>query len=848
MQETAIEIQMKKIVTQWLSQIKRADAEKRGFNEIAYQCKAFAGGKSSSSFMWKSAYKEKYIGKGIKGPKFEVGLLKGHEYLTIMGPLLYWTYPNRRIQSTRTKNINPQYLISADPREQEYMQMLQQQQEAENDKSVTRCQLYEDVLNYLQREQPGGGLAQHSKLAINEALLKGRGVVWTEKYNFPGSDRNLVGSFYDTVSNLFIDPDCSDPTLTNAKWICRRRLTPYWEVEKKFKLPKNYLRNKGKYESGASQAKATSSGKKTSNPNKDLIEWYEIYSKCGVGVKLDNAPTSLDEAWDEICGDYCYLAICENVNSPLNAPYQRMATEDLSDEEVAAMFEWPIPLWSDDKWPMSQLDFYQDDNTCWPIAPLAASLGELTCLNILISCYVEQAYETRQQIVAYMSSAAETVEAALKSDSSTIYVKLNDSVQRSINEVVGFLNRPEMNNNLLEAIQFLLKRFEERSGLSEVLFGSQGIAVDRTAEASRNRNDRASIRPDYMAEVVSQWQTMIAEKEKIALRFCMTSEDVAPHLGPMGAYAWRQLIEMEDPEIVVRQMKCTVASSDMRRPDRAREVSNLQQLANQMLPVVSQICATTGDYAPLNAFLTDIGDSMEKDVSGWLINIQEPDPEQQQQQEMLQQAMQSAELEKLESKSDANRAEAETKRSVAGQNAQESQMAGMDLQGKLQLKAAMAQQKMMDADKMNQLKMQTMSQGNQQKMISSDQMTQAKISSLMQGSQQKAMILEQMNQLKMQSMMQETQQKTLTLDQMNQLKMQNLMQGSEQKAMTSQQMNQMMLAKVVEETQQKMQIAGQQSQQKQLNNAAITFQKMGQRRAEDTLNKQIKKQTPKTNG
>jgi len=778
MQPTSIELQMKKLVTSWLAQIKRADAEKRGFNEIAYQCKAFAGGKSSSSFMWKSAYKDKYIGKGIKGPKFEVGLLKGHEYLTIMGPLLYWTYPNRRVQTTRTKNINPQYLIGGeDPREQEYIQSLQQAQSAENDKSAIRCQLYEDVLNYLQREQPGGGLAQHSKLAINEALLKGRGVVWTEKYNFPGSERNLVGSFYDTVSNLFIDPDCSDPTLTNAKWICRRRLTPYWELEKKFSLPKGFLRGKGKYESGASQAKATSSGKKTANPNKDLIEWYEVYSKCGVGVKLDNMPTSLDDAWDEICGDYCYIALCENVSSPLNAPYQLMSDENLTDDAVAQMFEWPIPLWSDDKWPMSQLDFYQDDNTCWPIAPLAASLGELTCLNILISCYVEQAYETRQQIVAYMSSAAETVEAALKSDSSTIYVKLNDSVQRSINEVVGFLNRPEMNNNLLEAIQFLLQRFEERSGLSEILYGAQGISADRSAEAARNRNDRASIRPDYMAEVVSQWQTMIAEKEKIALRFCMTSEDVAPHLGPMGAYAWRQLVEMEDPEVVVRQMKCSVAASDMRRPDRAREVANLQQLANQMLPVVSQICATTGDYAPLNAFLTDIGDSMEKDVSGWLINIQEPDPEQQQQQEMLQQSMQAAELEKLASKSDANRAEAETKRSVAAQNSQESQQAAVKLSEKLKINSAQAQQKMMNFDHMSQMNMAKMNNEQQQKMMSAQQMSQLNMAALSQ------------------------------------------------------------------ENRQKMEIAGQQSQQKRANEAAITFQKMGQRRAEGTLNLQIKQQT-----
>ena len=722
---SSVQLQMKALVKAWLSQVKRADAEKRAFNAVADQCKSFAGGKSSSNFMWKPQYKEKYIGKGIKSPKFEVSILKGFEYLSIIGPLLYWEYPNRRVTTTEPINIDMNVLMGQDPKAQEYGQFLSQQQEQEDAKSRIRCELYQHVLNYIQREQPGGGLAAHSKLAINEALIKGRGVVWTEKYQFPGSGRSLVGSFYDTVANLFIDPDCSDPTLTKAKWIARRRYTPYWELEKKFKLPKNYLRERGKYESGASQAKTASIGNKTANPSKDLVEWYEIYSRCGVGVRIDGIKTSMDDAWDEVCGDYCYLAVCEQCESPLNAPSDSLSDENLTDEAVAEMFEWPIPLWTDDKWPVSQLDFYQDDNTAWPIAPLSPAMGELTCLNILIACYVEQAYESRQQIVAYMSSAAQEVEAALKSDTSTVYIKLNDSVQRSISEVISFLNRNPLNNNLLEAIQFLMTRFEERTGLSEILYGGQGNRVDRSAEASRNRNDRASIRPDYMAKVVSDWQSAIAEKEKIALRFSVTSDDMSPHLGPRGAYAWRMLVEMEDPEIVVRQMKCTISASDIRKPDKARESANMQQLTNQVLPVISQIASTTGNYEQLNAFITSLGESIEQDVSGWLVPPPPDDgQEQQMQQQMQQQEMQlkQAEIDKITSESEANRADTQLKMASQSEGSEESQqqmqMDQAKSQQQMQMDQAKSQQQMQIAATAAQLKMETDRNAAMQKMAS----------------------------------------------------------------------------------------------------------------------------------
>lgn len=689
-QQSAVEMQLKALTTSWISQVKRAEKEKSAFNAIAHQCKSFAGGKSQSNFMWQPQYRDKYIGKGIKSPKFEVSLLKGFEYIAIFGPMLYWDYPTRKVQPTKSLVIDPAVVLGNDEQNQMFGESLVQQQAMEDQRAATRARLYEDILNYIQREQPGGGLATHSKLAINEALLKGRGLVWTESYQYPGSGRKLVGSFFDTVNNLFIDPDCCDPTLTKAKWIARRRYTPYWEVEKKFNLPKNYLRDKGKYESGASQANASAEKKEKQSPKNDLVEWYEVYSRCGVGVKIDGVRSSMDEAWDEVVGDYAYIAVCEHCDFPLNAPLYVMSDENLGDDQVEQFFSWPIPFWADDKWPVSQLDFYPDETTCWPVPPLAPALGELTCLNILISCYVEQAYETRQQIVAYVASAASEVEAALKSAESTIYLKLNDSIQRSVNEVVQFLNRADPNNGLLEAIQFLLQRFEERTGLSEILYGNAGPAVDRSAEAARNRNDRASVRPDYMAKVVADWQSAIADKEKIALRFTVTAQDLAPQLGSLGSYAWQTLVEQEDPEVVLRGMKCLCYASDMRKPDKARETSNMQQLTNQVLPVIAQISATTGDYKPLNEFFKSIGDSMEQDVNGWLIPEESIDPAMQE----LSTQQQQADLEKTQAEADSKRADAEAKRASIGKDEHQLEIEHAKGQQKMQMEAAAAQQKM----------------------------------------------------------------------------------------------------------------------------------------------------------
>ena len=706
MADQVIGMQLKQLNSAWIGILNRAADDKKAFNVIAQQCSAFYSPKKGVGFMWQDDFKKKYMGPNVTNPTFQVTIAKAFEYVAIIGPLLYWQYPYRNVSSNKSLEIDPQ-LFGNDPMKAQFAQQLAQMQMLEDAKSEVRNQMYSKVLNYIQREQPGGGLAQHSELAINESLVKGRGCLWTEPYKYPGSGRTLVGSFFDSVNNLLVDPDCPDPTLCSAKWIARRRRTPYWELEKKFGLPKNFLRDKAQFETAAAQGVRQQTRKKSED--KDGIEWYEVYTRCGVGVRIDGARTAMDDAWDEVVGDYAYLAICKACDYPLNCTPEFMSDPNTGDEEIAAVFEWPCgPLWADDKWPVSCLDYYHDTTSAWPIAPLAAGLGELICLNVLVAAYISGAYESRQSLIGYLRSAAADVEKAIKSGESPCYIPITDNVNKNINEVISFINRPEANNNLIEAIQFTIQLFEQRTGLSELMYGSSSQGgQDRSAAATNIKNDRIQIRPDFMAKKVASWQSEIAQKEAIVMRFHMTAEDVAPLLGQYGAFAWQELVENEDPEVVIRGTKCTVEASDVRKPDKNKETANMQQLLTSMLPVLSQYAFTSQDFEPWNAFVTSVGESMEQDVSKWLIHPQ-PNPMVEQQQQLA--------MDEQQAKSDKLRADAEKSRAGAQQLTMQFETDQQMAQHKMQMDQMTTEQKLAAAQADTQHKMMASSISAEQKM------------------------------------------------------------------------------------------------------------------------------------
>lgn len=714
------------LVESWTGMLRRAGEAKKEFNDAAEMCESFY--KKHSGFMWGEEFRTKYIGSGVPVPRYNVTVNTAFEYVSRFGPRLYWQNPRRRVTRPSRPQIDAEQFMTGDPTQDQFLAQAMQEQQVYDARTAVANNLWETYLNYTPSETPGGGLEAHSRLAIDEALITGRGVLMPRSYLPPGGERRITGCFYVPNSDLFIDPDCSSPLLMDAKWIALRHVSPYWEVEDRFGWPRGSLRNKGQFESGASQGsrKQQQSYEKDANVPKDLMVWYEIWSKAGCGARFVNTELINKESWDELCGDYCYLCITPNVKSPLNMPAWRLA--DMDEDQLREAIAWPVPYWKDGRWPISLLDFYHNCKGPWPLAPLSAAVGEMICLQILLALYLQNAEANCQQIVAYLDSAASQVEQQIRSGQSPAFVKLLDGTQKSIQEVIQFLNRPNQNTDVIEAMQFLMTQIERKTGLSALLYGENpGGAVSRSAADIQAKTSNVTLIPDFMAKKVASFQGDLADKERLAAFYAQVSgQDVEPLMGPLGAMMWDQLIATEDEEVVLRGMRARVEASDMRKPDKAKDSENLQTLSNNVVPALMTYGQMTGNFEPWNGFLDATANAMEIDAEGFKIPSG-PSPEQQLQQGGAEQEQQRLEMEAQQADAEQQRKaqEAEMKLSMQREQMQMKQqqaVAGLQMKAqehamRMQQSAEQFQQKidlnqLMAAERLRQSRQQAKQQGS----------------------------------------------------------------------------------------------------------------------------------------
>jgi hypothetical protein len=656
---------MRPLVDLWTRKFELAHKSKSAFQAMGDQCNSFFA--HACGFMWQDAYRNKHMGKGITKPKFEITINKAFELVAIFGPYLFWKYPFRSINSPDPIELIPELFSMDEFGQWEYQQALQE--DAWNiARGKYRNRLMEKYLNYSQREQPGGGLAVEAELSITEALVRGRGVFGVKAYKMPGSDDFLTGCFHISVNDLLIDPDCKDPTLQSAKWIAIRHETPDWELEDMMNVPRGTFKGRGKFESLDSYSNQTDAARmhRSNGQSNDMIVWYEVWSKCGIGSRMNQMgagegeearvlPANLQSAFDRAVGDYAYLCIAPGIPWPLNAPSGLIRRLN-KDEEVKKLFRWravgfgpEFPCHKDGRWPVVVLDFYRNPQSAWPIPPLAPALGELTALNVLMSALVEQGYENRKSYLAYLASAKKVVEAALKSSDNPATIELNEMGVTNLNQIIQFLGRPEMNKDILTAIEYLMELFDKRTGLTEIHYAMNvGGVQSRTARDTAAKEEKASIRPEKMSQDVARCMSELAQLEKFLAGWVVRGKPLTPLLGRRGAMYWDQLIATEDPEIIVREMSAMVEASDVRRPNKERLTANLQQMLQFLFPVLKEYAEITGDTGPLNEFLESFGESIDQDLRAWKLGPWSPqaNPEaQQMQQEMM-------ELEKLKLESD----------------------------------------------------------------------------------------------------------------------------------------------------------------------------------------------------
>lgn len=637
----------------WMGKIEEAIRSRKGFDEVAEQCNAFFS--ESCGFMWDQKYQKKYM-QGTISPRFKITLQKAFELVALYGPSLYWRNPKRKCHTREQIPLTPD--LFGDQNDPFAQQIFQQISMQENERATAKrmsAWLNENWLNYTPNEQPGGGLSEHAELAITEALVTGRGTLWSEWYQMPGSSQKITASVYDSNKNLLIDPDAE--IFDDAYWIARRRVQPYWEVERRFERPAGSLRAYAAKESlnaqGAAMGDDLQNYHRAEGKTQDLIVYYEIYSRAGVGTRMTNMETPLKEALDRAVGDYAYIVVAPGVPFPLNAPVEVIADDSTYDDDVFDMFSWPAPFWMDRRWPVCVLDFYRKPRGVWPIAPMAPGLGELTFLNTMIAHLANRVWSSSRDFIAVAKSACKDLEQHLKKGDDLSVIPIDD-IHQDINKVVSFLQQPQISFDVWKIIDAVTQLFEKRTGMNALLYSMNPGDVQSRSAADINAKEKyLQVRPDYMAGRVEKWMTEAARNEKILTRWVITAEDVQPLFGPAGAMMWRKYITGQPPEQVLREVDVTLEAGSMRKPNQERDIANMNQIFGYLAPELSKHADATGDTGPLNNFIDRWGKTMEMDMTGLQMGQRVPMPppppppevqQQMQQQAQMQQAMMQADL------------------------------------------------------------------------------------------------------------------------------------------------------------------------------------------------------------
>jgi hypothetical protein len=600
----------------WLDKIKHArDHKRKVFQEDADRCMQFFNGPKNWDELMGSPRGAHQSASELPDPIFKISVNKVFEFVTIFGPAMYYQNPVRTVNPREPVPIPPEAF--PDPYT---AQAVMQQEMIQQGMNKFRSALIVAYLNWLVLENR---LDVESRQAIEEALIKGRGCLWTELRVPPGTDYRIVVSVFDTVDHLMIDPDAPSPE--RATWIARKCIEPVWQVERDHGLEPGTLR--GNLETQAMQASVNNDDDKLYDRKKgatnDLLVYWKVYSKMGIGGRLKGIDKDYRGPLD-LFGDYCYLVLAEGVPYPLNLPPAVQMEAD--PEEVFGRVAWPTPFWADDDWPVTLLDFHRVPNSPWPMSHIKAGLGELTFLNWVTSFLAGKLRNTTRDFIAVLKEAGEEIKTQILEGRDLTMLDVDGSGGKHIDEVVKFLQHPSVNGDVWKFIELIDQNVNKRLGLNELLYGSQGATQIRSASEFEGRTQNSNVRPEDMAKQVEAWMSAVAAKEAVCARFHLHAPDILPALGPAAAGFWDQFVYTQDLSTATRQLDYQIEAGSTRRPNKDTERARTTEGVQVLLPVLMQYAQGTGDLMPLNNLLTDWAKARDLPADRYALRIAPPPP------------------------------------------------------------------------------------------------------------------------------------------------------------------------------------------------------------------------------
>jgi len=564
----------------WLRRIEAAKAlKKRQFSDDAAQAMMLFRAKAAE--VWKSLevtttsnlvlIHQPALTDRIKPPSFRIVLAKAAEMVQLFGPALYQENP-RRIVSPRVRYPLPGSAFATPEAYQQYLEGFR----ARRERAKIVAEVLTSLLNYLASENE---LHYEMRRAIDEALIKGMGVLWHEIEAASVGGTPLVATRYDSVDYLFLDPEVD--RRSDCTWVARLRCQPYWVVERMFGMPRGYLKRSARYSAIPKDA----DGRPVAQEG-DMVLWYEIYSKRGWGVEInptDDTKLPPDE-------QYVYLAICPDHDVPLNL-----------DPQSNRSYHWLVPFWADRGWPFTEIVFHEVPNQIWPMSHLRPGLGHLNFLNWAFSFLAERLRTSTRTIVGVLKAAGEELKSKLLEGNYFDVVELHSNLGQRLQDIISVIQMPNVNTDIWTMIAQVMSEFEKAVGLNELLYGVTRRQI-RSATEGKILEAHATTRLDDMSMRVNEAAAKVAKREAFMARWLYEGDDLRRILGEYEAQIWDQYVVPDDIEALIRDFEITIEADSARRPNRAAQLDRLQEMFQLVGPQLVQLAAQ-GITKPFNAFM-----------------------------------------------------------------------------------------------------------------------------------------------------------------------------------------------------------------------------------------------------
>jgi hypothetical protein len=623
---------LRSIATGWLKKIELSLKHKRPFTEDGREAMSFFDG--PHNWFWKDTYARHEYGynRTIAPPAFRMQVNRVFEAVKLFGSVIYHRNPVRTVTHAKYPFVSPEVVGVMDPQSMMAYQQAAQETMQRTEIRKIAALLMERYLNYTPNELD---LKTHSRRVVDEAIIKGMGVWWTEMVTLPGSDIGVVGSFADSVDNFTMDPDATE--IEDITWCARRCVHPIDVVARQYGLDREQLKGHidgakpldGDTDQIFNEDDSQYKGRRVGKSN-ELVTYWKIWSKTGLGDRLKDTPKELVGAFDAV-GDNCYIVVCEGIPYPLNMPPS--ALEEPVDDATGVppglfrAVQWPIPFWAEaNGWPFVHLDFHRKPGYVWPISHIKPGIGELRFLNFAMSFIAQRVATSCETLLGVSKAADQDIKDQILAQSEKGFkvVEISETLGRSVNDLISVFQLPEVSPELWRIVEAVAQQFDKRVGLTELAYAMTSSQI-RSATEANVKAEQLSVRPDDMANRLEDAMSLLARREALAARWLLRPQDVESIVGPLGAAAWSQHVSSMDPATVAREFEYRVEAGSARKPNKATRVEQMQAALQTLGPILQGL-VPMGMVDPLNALVSDWADSLDIDAKPYLIPQPPPPP------------------------------------------------------------------------------------------------------------------------------------------------------------------------------------------------------------------------------